>query len=604
MFTYVGGRTVEKGTYWNLSSGDRIDVNGSAVLAGSSEERYVKLPKAGVVIAGPLAGLLFSVVAPFLFLVIMLALLPRTVHASGSLLNEEAQTCLSCHGTPGMTMTFGDKSTVSLHVDEQHFKSSVHSTMGCTGCHSDVSMDTHPAAKYATKQQFLLHLASACRTCHADEQVMANPLHKRAITRANAPPCSDCHGSHSIRNVPTQKEKFSSTQYCLTCHSHELSKTINGESISLTIDEGGLRSSVHKNHGCSDCHTKYSMDSHPQPSFESIRELSIAASDACMRCHFDKATQHKGSIHARLLSDGNRKAPVCADCHGSHKVGPKALADTMGGVPCKKCHQDIFAAYQGSVHGLAKSNGQSGHAPLCSSCHYAHDVKPAMASRSPKDVCMGCHPDIATAHQKWLPNTEAHFDAVACTACHVPGDYKRSIYLRLTDGSSGMLLSDTVVRKILETGQKVKDITPEKLWSLYQNLNKGQSVKMSGMVSLKDHRQAHYLAPKEKAVRQCEWCHSANAEFFKSVSMTVAKSDGRESSIDVDSASLGSVYAMVPLNQFYVLGGTRIRAMDYLGAAMVLGGLAVPIGHGTLRLLTARLRRSRQQQGKGGRGHA
>src|SRR5574340_463204 len=206
MFTYVGGRTVEKGTYWNLSSGERFDVNETTVLAGSSEERYVKLPTAGIMLAGPLAGLLFSLVVPFLFVVILLALLPRTVHASGSSMNEEAQTCLSCHGTPGMTMTFGDKSTVSLHVDQQHFKGSVHSSLGCTGCHADVSLDTNPAAKYATKQQFLLHLASACRTCHADEQVMANPLHQRAITRANAPPCSECHGSHSIKNVPTQKE--------------------------------------------------------------------------------------------------------------------------------------------------------------------------------------------------------------------------------------------------------------------------------------------------------------------------------------------------------------------------------------------------------------
>jgi len=31
--------------------------------------------------------------------------------------------------------------------------------------------------------------------------------------------------------------------------------------------------------------------------------------------------------------------------------------------------------------------------------------------------------------------------------------------------------------------------------------------------------------------------------------------------IDVDPAALSSLYAMVPLNQFYVLGSTRVRAM-------------------------------------------
>jgi hypothetical protein len=159
-----------------------------------------------------------------------------------------------------------------------------------------------------------------------------------------------------------------------------------------------------------------------------------------------------------------------------------------------------------------------------------------------------------------------------------------------------MLLSDTVVRKILETGQAVgKNIEPSELWKLYRNLNEGRTVNMTGTVSLKDHRHAHYLAPKERAVRQCEWCHSANSAFFQSVAVAVARPDGRETTLDVDPTALSSVYAMIPLNQFYVLGGTRVRAMDYLGAAMILGGIAVPIVHGTLRLLTSRLRRARQR---------
>jgi hypothetical protein len=593
MFTHFGGRTVGKGIYWNLTSGERVDVDGSAVLPGPSDERYVKLPNAGIMIAGPLAGLLFTVVVPFLCLFVMIMLLPRTVLATGSALSGEAETCLSCHATPGMTMTFKDKTTASAQVKADHFAKSVH-TFDCTGCHSDVSLDTHPATQYASRQQFLLHLASACRTCHAEEQLMANPQHGLAITRANAPPCSGCHGSHSITKVPTKQEKFSTTQYCLTCHTQPLSKSIKGETVSLTVQEDWLKSSVHRNHGCADCHTAYSRESHPRPSFGSIRELSLASSETCKRCHFDKAVQHTGSIHAKLLGEGNQRAPVCTDCHGSHQVGPKALALTLGGQPCRKCHPEIFEAYKGSIHGIAKEGGM-GHAPLCSSCHFAHDVKPAMASRSPKDVCLGCHPDVSTAHQKWLPNTEAHFDAVACTACHVPGDYKRSIYLRVTDGSSGMLLSDTVVRKILETGRAVgKNIDPGELWKLYQNLNEGRTVNMTGMVSLKDHRQVHYLAPKERAVRQCEWCHSANSAFFQSVAVAVATPDGRETVLDVDPAALSSLYAMVPLNEFYVLGSTRVRAMDYLGAAMILGGIAVPIAHGTLRLLTARLRRARQ----------
>ncbi len=602
MFTHFGGRTVGKGTYWNLSSGERLDVNEDAILPGTSEERYMKLPAGTFCIAGPLAGLAFAFVIPFLFLLVMLMLLPRTVHASSSAaLSDEAQACLNCHATPGMTMTFKDKSTVSLHVDQSHFKDTVHGFLSCTGCHSDVSLDTHPQAQYASKEQFLLHLASACRTCHADGQIMANPLHQRAISRANAPPCSECHGSHAIRKVPTQKEKLSSTQYCLTCHQQHLTKSINGESVSLTVQEGWLRRSVHSKHGCTDCHTSYSKEFHPNASFSSTRELSITASEACKRCHLDKAVQHNGSIHKAMLSQGNTKAPVCSDCHGAHQVGPHALAETLSGVPCKKCHQDIFTAYEGSVHGIARKDGK-GQAPICSNCHFAHDVKPTMASRSPKDMCMTCHVQVAAKHEKWLPNTLAHFDAVACTACHVPAGYKRNIYLRVTDGSSGMMLSDTVVRSLLETGKTAVsgNISPDQLWGLYRNMNNGHTVAMAGMVNLNDQRNAHHLAPKMQAVRQCEYCHSANSAFFQSVSMAVAKPDGTEKLYTVDAAALGSVFAMLPLNQFYVLGSTRLKVMDYLGAAMILGGIAVPVVHGTLRMLTARTRRARQRHQKGG----
>ncbi len=604
MFSYFGGRTVGKGTYWNLSSGERLDVNENAALPGAPGERYVKLPAGSVFICGPLAGFAFALVIPFLFLFITIMLLPRTVHASNSAApGDEAQACLNCHATPGMTMTFKDMTSMDLHVDESHFRNTVHGFLTCTGCHSDVSLDTHPQAQYANKQQFLLHLAGACRTCHADGQIMANPLHQRAITRANAPPCSECHGSHAIRNVPARKEKLSSTQYCLTCHQQHLSTSINGESVSLTVSEEGLRGSVHSRHGCTDCHTSYTKTAHPTPEFSSARELAITASEACKRCHLDKAIQHNGSIHKAMLVQGNTKAPVCSDCHGAHRVGPHALAETLSGVPCKKCHQDIFAAYEGSVHGIARKDGK-GQAPICSTCHFAHGVQPAMASRSPKDLCMTCHAQVAAKHEQWLPNTLAHFDAVACTACHVPAGFKRNIYLRVTDGSSGLMLSDTVMRALLGTGKAAvaggKKITPDQLWSLYRNMNNGHTVAMTGMVNLNNQQNAHHLAPKMLAVRQCDYCHSANSAFFQSVSMAVAKPDGTEKLYTVDSAALGSVFAMLPLNQFYVIGGTRLRIMDYLGAAMILGGIAVPVVHGTFRVLTARLRRQRQRHSEGG----
>ena len=453
----------------------------------------------------------------FLIQLLFILFLPLVVPAAPVALSDEAQTCLTCHASPG-TKTFGDKTTVSVQVDGARFSRSVHGPLGCTSCHTDVKLDNHPSAQYATKQQFVQHVAKACRTCHDDKQLTASPLHQRAISRPDAQSCSSCHGSHAIGKALVRKGKGSATQYCLTCHSKPITRTIDGKTISLTIDEAWVKGSVHRNHECIDCHTAYSKDTHPAPKdYTSGRQLSHAASESCERCHFDKAVKEKDSIHAVLLANGDQRAPGCSDCHGAHKVGPHALAETLDGVPCKKCHEDIYDAFRTSVHGMAKRTGTAGP-PLCAACHNAHDVKPAMASRSPRDMCLACHPSYEADHGQRLPNPKAHMEMVACTACHVPLEYKRSIYLRLTDGATGKLLDDgSVLTQLKARGVTSKQIKPKELWQLYKDLNAAKAVNVAVAVSMDDRLNAHYLAPKDIAVKQCEVCHSADSSFFESV---------------------------------------------------------------------------------------
>ena len=534
------------------------------------------------------------------FLIILILFLPTVVPAAPAALSDEAQTCLTCHGSPG-TKAFGDKTTVSVQVDGGKFAASVHGSLGCTSCHSDVKLDNHPSAQYATKREFVLHVAKACRACHDDSQLKASPLHQRAISRPDAQPCSSCHGSHAIMKASVRKGKGSATQYCLTCHSKPITRSINGKTISLTIDEAWVKGSVHRNHECTDCHTAYSKEKHPAPKdYTSGRQLSHAASETCERCHLEKAVKEKDSIHAILLANGDQRAPGCSDCHGAHQVGPSALADTLDGVPCRKCHQDMYDAYRTSVHGMAK-HADTAHAPLCAACHTAHDVKPAMASRSPRDMCLACHLSYETNHQQRLPNPKAHLEMVACTACHVPLEYKRSIYLRLTDGATGKLLGDAeVLTQLKARGVTAKQIGPKELWQLYRDLNATRAVKVEVAVSMDVRRNAHYLAPKNIAVKQCEVCHSADSSFFKTAAVATAGPDGREVLHDVDPKILGSVYGAILLKQFYVMSGTRLTAMDYAGVMIILGGIAVPVLHGAARLMTRRLRTGgRKPEGRG-----
>jgi hypothetical protein len=540
-----------------------------------------------------------NVVAVLLILIVCL-FLPCTATSAPPKLSDEAETCLTCHASPG-TKTFGDKTTVSVKVDGKGFASSVHGTLGCTSCHADVKLDDHPSAKYATRRQFVLHVTKACRTCHDDRQLTASPLHQRAISRPDAQTCSSCHGSHAIAKALARKDKGTDAQYCLTCHSKPLTRSIDGKTISLTIDEAWIKGSVHPSHECTDCHRAYSKGNHPSPkAFVSGRELSHAASEACERCHLEKAVKEKDSIHAVLLAEGDQRAPGCSDCHGAHQVGPGALADTLDGVPCRKCHQETFDAYRTSIHGMSKPTATA-HPPLCAACHTAHDVKPAMASRSPRDMCLACHPAFEEGHRQQLPNPKAHLEMVACTACHVPLDYRRSIYLRLTDAATGKLLSDAEVQtSLIARGVNAKQIGPKELWQLYRDLNATKAVNVAVAVSMDVRRNAHYLAPKAIAVKQCEACHSADSSFFKTVAVAAAGPDGREVLHDVDPRTLGSAYGVILLKRFYVMSGTRLTAMDYAGVMIILGGIAFPVLHGTARLMTGHLRRgAKKPEGRG-----
>jgi len=64
---------------------------------------------------------------------------------------------------------------------------------------------------------------------------------------------------------------------------------------------------------------------------------------------------------------------------------------------------------------------------------------------------------------------------------------------------------------------------------------------------------------------------------------------------DFERTALNSVYAIPDIKDFYVLGLTKIKILDILFFIAVLGGIAVPVGHITLRILTAPIRRKRRE---------
>ena len=79
MLTYKGGNTVGKGTYWDLASGRRIDVVSAGVLAGNGTATYVRMSSAVMLLSGPVIGLLYAILMPFIGIATVATLAVREV---------------------------------------------------------------------------------------------------------------------------------------------------------------------------------------------------------------------------------------------------------------------------------------------------------------------------------------------------------------------------------------------------------------------------------------------------------------------------------------------------------------------------------------------
>lgn len=380
-------------------------------------------------------------------------------------------------------------------------------------------------------------------------------------------------------------------QQCLACHSAKglEMKLANGDVLSLQVQGAEFAKSVHSKIGCAVCHASTSFENHPpvKTKIAGSREYSLEMNKVCESCHAPMFKLYEGSIHATLLREGNSYAPVCTDCHRPHAVMAKAAYVASTGAPCSKCHDSIFGAYAGSVHGQAQL--------ACSNCHRAHDVGPATAGNQLKNACLGCHQDAQASHQKWLPNAKRHFEAVSCAACHSPAA-KRKVDLRLYDNVAQQAVAEKAGVPQFESRARSADakgagLDAMALHSLLREFNRegiDNKTTLRGRLEVSTGVEAHQLTRSAQAIRDCAKCHQQGAEPFQSVTVSIVGPDGRPVRYGAKPEVLNSIISVDSLSGFYAIGGTRIKLLDWLLALAVLGGIGAPLGHMTVRWLFKR----------------
>lgn len=320
-------------------------------------------------------------------------------------LSPETAKCLQCHEKKGSFFKFEDGDSVPAYVNPATFRISVHSTLNCSQCHTDFSTDAHPTRRFKNKDQYRMRASAVCRGCHTAEQIRTKPIHTNLLLREKegiSSICTDCHAAHSVIPVAGGKIIKNETQYCMSCHQHELSMTCrNGDRISVNVEMPLSEANAHDKLRCSDCHYGFSSEEHPKRNFRSRRDYTVASSESCRRCHFDKYTKTLDSVHYTILSQGNLSAPVCNDCHGSHEIhhisrGIKGRTITTQ--KCRKCHADVYAVYAKSVHGNALFNEQNQDVPVCIDCHTAHNIDNPLTLEYHEKIpqmCGNCHANPA-----------------------------------------------------------------------------------------------------------------------------------------------------------------------------------------------------------------
>ncbi len=348
----------------------------------------------------------------------------------GQALAQENNDCFSCHSDISIAGTRKGK-TISVFTDETKFSQSVHGSLACTACHTDLEGKEIPHEEELT--------AVNCGNCHSEiAELHDKSLHGKALTKGDplAPHCYDCHGKHDIQtsknhDSPTSPLKVPFT--CGKCHQEgspvQKQRIIHQDHIIENYSEsihgeGLLRKGLIVAPHCASCHTAHSILPHTNTT-SSISRKNIAST--CAKCHAEIEAVHRKVIKGELWEKQAHVLPACVDCHQPHKVRKVYYDQGMADKDCMRCHDkdELKSSKDGrSLYVKYDELKLSKHMNTsCSQCHsevIVSHIRPC-DSITKKVDCASCHAEIGTQYQKSMHGsliTKNDPNAPTCKECH------------------------------------------------------------------------------------------------------------------------------------------------------------------------------------------
>ena len=316
----------------------------------------------------------------------------------------------------------------------------------------------------------------------------------------------------------------------------------------------------------------------------------------CLSCHGSSSVIEKGGARAYIQPDrfaATTHALIgCTSCHTS----VTATHPTDGSKPtravCKECHNTVEKEYAAGHHSSKAT---------CNDCHNPHEVKPALADsgESINRKCAKCHDlgKTVKSHSRWLPQADLHIEATPCITCHTGSKnyvITMSIQNRKKGGSDFKAADFDELANLNPANGDIRrliDVNGDNRISLdelrrFNREARGKGMRLWGMMMPEVVTHTYQILDNRW---DCSFCHASGPKAMQVSYVAFPEKSGRVTRLPVENGAIMDILYGTP--DFYMMGSTRSTPLNILGALIIAGGMAMPIGHGTLRFLTRKNRK-------------
>ena len=333
---------------------------------------------------------------------------------------QENSICYECHSDTELVTFTEDDEEVSLYVDDHVYSSSAHRDFYCIDCHSD--LDESAEYGHDTPLEKV-----DCAICHSDvSEIYDTSIHGQLLTLGDSevPVCTDCHGTHNIFTATDSRStvnKFNLMFTCAECHQNSDLIMQRGfgqpEAVPQFFEsvhaQGLLQDGLIVAPSCNDCHGVHDIQTSSNP-ISPIYKRNVYKT--CGTCHTRVEDVYTQSVHGQLVESGDRRGPVCTDCHESHQIiSPSSTAfKQYSDQKCGECHGDMLERYHETFHGKAMELGATNVAS-CYDCHGYHnvfrtdDIRSLIHDENRVATCGKCHEGANTQFANYITHAN-HYD--------------------------------------------------------------------------------------------------------------------------------------------------------------------------------------------------